>query len=89
MGWGGEKPPFRNTAGKQIFALNEISILLCNKQLLALGHARLQQSAPVPGTGLWPRGLNLSGLFELDHQEVGEAGGRRGKGLLKELPGKS
>ena len=81
--------PFSNTAGKQLFALNGISILSWNKQLLALGHARLQQSASVPGTGLWPRALTLSRLFESDHQEVGEAGERRGKGLLEELSGKS
>lgn len=88
--WGDWKnTPFPNTAGKQIFALNGISILSCNKQLLALGHARLQQSASVPGTGLWPRGLNLSGLFEPDNQEVGEAGERRGEGFLKEQPGES
>lgn len=70
-------PPFPNTAGKQIFALNGISILFCNKQLLALGHARLQQSASVLGTGLWPRGLNLSRLFEPDHQERQGRGGER------------
>lgn len=40
-------PPFSNTAGKQLFALNGISILSWNKQLLALGHAQLQQSASV------------------------------------------
>lgn len=74
-------PPFSNTAGKQLFALNGISILSWNKQLLALGHAQLQQSASVRRTGLWPRALNLSGLSEPDRQEVGEAGERRGKGL--------
>lgn len=67
-------PPFPNTAGKQLFALNEVSILSWKKQLLALGHASLQQSASMAGTGLWPRALNLSGLFEPDHQEVGEEG---------------
>lgn len=51
--------------------------------MLALGHASLWQSASVPGTGLWFRGLNLSGLFESDHQEVREAEERRGKGLKK------
>lgn len=81
--------PFSHAAGKQLSALNGIGILSWNKQLLALGHARLQQSASVPGTGLWPRALTPSRLFESDHQEVGEAGERRGKGLLEELSGKS
>lgn len=53
--------------------------------MLALGHASLWQSASVPGTGLWFRGLNLSGLFESDHQEVREAEERRGKGLKKKI----
>lgn len=63
------------------FLLYGISILSWNKQLHALGHASLRQSASVPGTGLWLRGLNLSGLFESDHQEVSEAEERRGKGF--------
>lgn len=76
-------PPFPNTAGTQLFGLNGISILSWNKHLLALGHARLQQSASVPGTGLWPRALNLSGLFGSDHQELARQGPGGGKGFKK------
>lgn len=57
--------------------------------MLALGHASLRQSASVSGTGLWLKGLNLSGLFEPDHQEVRKAEERRGKGFLQKLPGRS